>query len=498
MNCDVVYSIGESEYPSFPYEPSESFPELIKVNSADEHNPNGIYNKVYSSVRSIFAGLGLDSANIGTERWNPFASFVSPGDMVLLKPNWVRDYNVILSSGVDCLLTHTSVIRPLIDYAAKALDYNGTIVIADAPLQSCDFKKLRKVTRIDELINFLQPRYPNILFIVEDWRLTVMDRQRFVGKGAGRRMNQGDESRCQVVDLGEKSFLTDLEDYAEQFRVTCYDTSLMLPHHTGGHHKYLVTKRIFEANLIINIPILKTHIKAGITGALKNLVGINGHKEYLPHHCKGGYESGGDNFYSGSSFKSSVEELDEWYWKDPNRFSPVIRALLSKTLGLGWKLSGMLSYDKITGGGWSGNDTLWRTIIDLNHILYFYDPVTDSLNDIPVRPVITIVDAVIAGQGEGPLSPTPKPIGMLYGGFNPAAVEMLSLKIIGYNTARIKSVSAALYDVRSKFNTSLRGEARFFDVTKDSPRQVPLSEIPSHNFKLPKHWKRCGINPNTN
>ena len=496
MNSDVAYTLGESIYPPFPYDPSESIPELIRVKCPDRYNLNCGYNGIYSSVRRILAGLGLDSENIGTERWNPFSSFVSQGDMVLLKPNWVRDYNVIPSAGIECLLTHTSVIRPLIDYVAKALDYDGTIVIADASLQSCDFKKLRQVTRIDKLIKFLQPRYPDIRFIVEDWRLTVMDRQRFVGKGAGLRLNQGDESRCQVVDLGKKSFLTDIEDYAEQFRVTCYDPSLMLPHHTGGHHKYLVTKRIFEADLIINIPVLKTHIKAGVTGALKNLVGINGHKEYLPHHCKGGYENGGDNFYSGSSFKSSVEEMDEWYWKDPNRFSPVIRALLSKTLGLGWKLSGMLSTDEITGGGWSGNDTLWRTIIDLNHILYFYDPVTDSLNDLPVRPVITIVDAVIAGQGEGPLSPTPKPIGMLYGGFNPAAVEMLSLKLIGYNTARIKSVSAALYDVRSKFNIGLRGPARFLDVTHDSPRQVPLSEVPSSNFKLPKHWKRCGITNN--
>jgi len=496
MNSDVAFIKAESEYPPFPYEPSESFPELIKVNSADEHNPCNIYNGVYSSVRRILAGLGLDSENIGTERWNPFASFVSRGDMVLLKPNWVRDYNVIPSGGTDCLLTHTSVIRSLIDYAAKALDYNGTIVIADAPLQSCDFKKLRQITRIDDLINVLLPLYPNIRFLVEDWRLTVIDRQRFVGKGAGRRSKQGDESRFQVVDLAEKSFLTDIDDYSRQFRVTCYDPSLMLPHHSGGHHKYLVTKRIFEAKLIINIPVLKTHIKAGITGALKNLVGINGHKEYLPHHCKGGYENGGDNFYSGSSFKSSVEELDEWYWKDPNRFPPFIRVLLSKTIGLGWKLAGALSADDIMGGGWSGNDTLWRTIIDLNHILYFYDPVSDNLNDVPVRPVITIVDAVIAGQGEGPLSPTPKPTGMLYGGFNPAAVEMLSLKIIGYNTARIKSVSSALYDLRSKFNIGLLGTVRFLDVTLDLPCQKQLSEISSYNFKLPKHWNRCGINSN--
>lgn len=488
MNSDVAITEGINGYPQFPFNPSESFPEIIRVEVASGLGTNG----VYSAVRRILAGLSLDPENFGTSHWNPFSAFVSQGDIVLLKPNWVRDYNVIENAGTDCLLTHTSVLRPLIDYAALAMNYAGTIIIADAPLQNCDFAKLRKVSQIDELISYLQPIYPDIKFIVEDWRLTVNDRQRFVGLGAGRRLNQGDESRCQVVDLAERSFLTDLDDYSQQFRVTCYDPALMLRHHTGGHHKYLVTKRIFEANLIINVPVLKTHIKAGVTGALKNLVGINGHKEYLPHHCKGGYQLGGDNFYSGSTFKAAWEELDEWYWKDPNRFPAVIRALLGKSIHIGWKLMGTWSSDDITGGGWSGNDTLWRTILDLNHILYFYDPYTDNLGDTPARHVITFVDGVVSGQGEGPLSPTPMPAGVIYGGFNPAAVELLSLKLIGYNTARIKSVSEALYDLRSKFNIGLRGEARFLDVTHDNVRPITLSEVPGRNFELPKQWKRCG------
>ena len=99
MNSDVAYTLGESIYPPFPYDPSESIPELIRVKCPDRYNLNCGYNGIYSSVRRILAGLGLDSENIGTERWNPFSSFVSQGDMVLLKPNWVRDYNVILSSG---------------------------------------------------------------------------------------------------------------------------------------------------------------------------------------------------------------------------------------------------------------------------------------------------------------------------------------------------------------------------------------------------------------
>ena len=112
----------------------------MKVYFPDQHPPNGIYNSVYSSVRQILSGLGLHSENIGTEQWNPLASFLSRGEMVLLKPNLVHDYNVI---------------RPLIEYVAETLEYDGTIFIAGAPLQSCDFRKLRVITRIDEQINVL-------------------------------------------------------------------------------------------------------------------------------------------------------------------------------------------------------------------------------------------------------------------------------------------------------------------------------------------------------
>jgi uncharacterized protein (DUF362 family) len=54
--------------------------------------------------------------------------------------------------------------------------------------------------------------------------------------------------------------------------------------HHPGVHQYLVAKEVIEADIIINLPKLKTHRKAGVTCALKNLIGINGNKEYLPHH----------------------------------------------------------------------------------------------------------------------------------------------------------------------------------------------------------------------
>ena len=88
-----------------------------------------------------------------------------------------------------------------------------------------------------------------------------------------------------------------------------YNPDLMLNTHQPGRHQYLVARDIIEADTVINLPKLKTHKKACLTGALKNMVGINGHKEYLPHHRKGGSGAGGDCYEGSSFFKGSSENL---------------------------------------------------------------------------------------------------------------------------------------------------------------------------------------------
>src|SRR4029450_3442025 len=49
-----------------------------------------------------------------------------------------------------------------------------------------------------------------------------------------------------------------------------------------------------DADVLINLPKFKTHKKVGITCALKNLVGINANKNWLPHHTEGTPDLGGD------------------------------------------------------------------------------------------------------------------------------------------------------------------------------------------------------------
>ena len=77
---------------------------------------------------------------------------------------------------------------------------------------------------------------------------------------------------------------------------------------------------------------MKTHEKAGLTGAMKNLVGVNGHKEYLPHHMEGSFFSGGDSYCSRNRFARWAEEMHNRSWdamQDLSRISEMAPRKLS-------------------------------------------------------------------------------------------------------------------------------------------------------------------------
>ena len=75
-----------------------------------------------------------------------------------------------------------------------------------------------------------------------------------------------------------------------------YDASATRSNHRRGFHNYFVAQSILDADLLINLPKWKAHQKSAVTGALKNLVGINGDKAYLPHFRRGAPKWGGDEY----------------------------------------------------------------------------------------------------------------------------------------------------------------------------------------------------------
>ena len=125
-------------YPSrkSAFSPSIKYPEYGFTELSDEAND------IYEMIRESFHKMAMDDSNYGTSEWNPFGEIIEPGNTVLIKPNLVSHKNE--TGGIDCLTTHPSIIRVVMDYVLIALHGSGRIILGDAPVQTCDFEQLMK------------------------------------------------------------------------------------------------------------------------------------------------------------------------------------------------------------------------------------------------------------------------------------------------------------------------------------------------------------------
>ncbi|MBA3356865.1 MAG: DUF362 domain-containing protein [Pyrinomonadaceae bacterium] len=373
----------------------------------------------------------------GRSEGNPFENVIPKGARVVVKPNMVLHKNEG-PGGILPLVTHQSVIQAVVEGALKT----GTaeVTVADAPIQGCDFGALLQATGLDVWSAEIQKRDSRFKGI-RDLRRTVCLLKH------GVRLAEEDVQPLEnfiLFDLESESLLEHITSGENPFRVTWYDPRLMDQTHRRGKHQYLVAREIIDADIVINLPKLKTHKKAGITCALKNLIGINGNKEYLPHHRVGGSETGGDCYPGKSSVKRSLEYVAD----QQNMTSSPIAGQFWHALTFGLVRVSRLSGDRLGyEGSWSGNDTIWRTCLDLNRIL-LYGRRDGTLGDQPQRRTLHIVDAVIAGQGEGPLAPQALPMNLLLAAQNAAALDWVAAQLLGYDPTRIPISREALKQFR--------------------------------------------------
>lgn len=477
----ALRNLRQAAYPEFPYRPPERYPEFGGRRTEIDSS-----NQVYAAVRAVFRDLELDSANYGLAGWNPLGRFLQPGQRALIKPNWVLHANH-LDGSIESLLTHNSLMRTVLDYLVLALDARGAVDVADAPLQGCDFGVLKERTKMEALLDLYRAEFPDIQFSVIDLRKTTFTPSDERSHSVGDQYAQaGDPRGYTLIDLAGDSLLTDIENRSERFRVTMYDHRLMNRRHAPGKHQYLVSNSVLSADFIINLPKLKTHIKAGITGALKNLVGINGHKEYLPHHVNGWPGSGGDQYQNRSIVKPIYNVLYDKLWQDHSSGGVVTLAQTSVLKSL-TRASRILGDDSMYDGGWSGNDTIPRTTLDLNHVLYFYHQGRQGLSETSVRNVLSIVDGVVAGEGYGPLWPTAKPAGVVIGGWNPLAIDALGTLLIGYDPKKVRLIRYGFEHPKSLLAqvTPMLNEL----AIKKNGVTMPMARTQSMSFKLPKEWE---------
>jgi len=477
LGVALVYNRGITTYPVAPFSPDAEFVESPWHLSYRPLGPSKRSNQVYGMVREALYLLGMDRDRFDTSSWNPLSEVIEPGDNVIIKPNLVHHENP-LGFGPESLVTNGSVVRAIADYAIKALGGKGTLIIGDGPIQLCTFDKVLNASGISELLKFYEDR---------GFPIELVDLRKAQSHSRNYRGWRGEPvsipyHEAILVRLGEKSALCPLDICADRYRVTCYDPALTRLFHSDGAHDYLVSQRVLASDVVINVGKMKTHVRAGITGAMKNSLGIISDKTCLPHYRVGSPRDGGDEFEKNDIIKRSYGV----FLDHRNRSQNILAKSAFGAAAISCRLlSKYLGGETIWEGCWPGNDTLWRTIHDVNRVLIYADK-KGKIQEVPQRRAMSFIDGIVGGEGNGPLYPSPKPSGVILAGFNAASIDAVMATVMGFDFGRIATITKAL-DLRGVSNQ--KGAKRIPvisnrpDLIGDLDKQHRiLSYVPSRNW----------------
>lgn len=413
-------------------------------------------NCVYDAVRSMLHDMMLDAPNYGNNNWNPLKKWIRPGMSVCLKPNFVMHANGSNQpDDLDSLVTHPSVIRCILDYCFIALEGKGTVIVGDAPVKDCNFDLLMRRHGYLDIVKFYQEHTS------KDFQVKFCDFRGPEEEG-GQYQDYGNGV---LVDLKDKSWFYMSGCDERKYRIPNYNYKKVIQHHHGEKQEYLINSAVLNADVVISIPKPKTHRKNGYTAALKNFVGINYSKEYLPHHTEGSVESGGDEYIHGEFLASLSSCLRRYIDINRIKINSLIKGkhqsidlksarFLSKVL---WRLYAnifsldmrMMEYKKASKaerareGSWYGNDTLWRTVLDLNYALRYADK-KGKIMSTPQRTILHFGDMVVSGEKEGPMAPTPKLQHMLLFSDDVVDFDCIVTKIMGFDYKKFKGLVKAV------------------------------------------------------
>lgn len=440
--ADFYINVQEgSIYPTsdFSYNPDNKYPEYKWSNSEISKEKNAIYEM----VRNCLIGLELDVKNYNSKDWNPLGEFIKKGDTVLIKPNWVMHKNenkTVTEFGLECLITHPSIVRAVTDYCIIALGETGHIIIGDAPMQGCDLERLLDISGYRELFRFYNQH---------SFKLLPTDFRKFsvgIDKNKVISTKKYNSSEGLKVVLNSKSKLNRANFKMKKFKVSDYNEKITNEYHNGSNHIYLINKDVLSADVIINLCKPKCHRLAGITGALKNMVGITYDKACLPHRTNGSIQQGGDEYIHNSIVKKMISKvLDQKIaFEEKKKYSKAL--IMRFTYGILYYLMKGVSKDPYLIGSWYGNDTIWRTVLDLYHIILYANK-DGIVCENKQRKVFNLADMIIAGEKNGPISPEPKKLGIIVAGNDAVIIDRLICDIMGFDFKKIPTIYNAINDI---------------------------------------------------
>jgi hypothetical protein len=148
---------------------------------------------------------------------------------------------------------------------------------------------------------------------------------------------------------------------------------------------------VLQADVVISVPKIKVHCSGGLTLNMKNMLGI------IPSWD--GYADG--------------------HLKDCAHTSDVDLAMGAR-------------------GEYLENDTIWRSMADLNRTLLYADR-TGVLQPERQRRYLAIVDGIAAGEASQ-YEPHPRPLGTVVIGFDPVTADAVTARVAGFDQRHLRSV----------------------------------------------------------
>ncbi len=410
--------------------------------------------------------------------------YIRPGDRVVLKPNWVKEHDERNpgSQNWEHVVTHPSVIESVARWVAPFLQGSGSITVCDAPQTDSSFGLIRSYCQLDAMIARLRQEFDGVRFELLDLR--PEEWHAVDGVTVSKRSLPGDPLGSTLVCLNDASEFVGFSGLGRLYGAS-FDMAETNTRHEGLHHEYMLCRTPMEADVFINLPKLKTHKKVGITCALKNLVGINANKNWLPHHTEGTPEAGGDQFPV-ATVKSRLEHS----WMGVAKRWLKHRPSLSRVFVPVKKLARLYFGDTqsvVRSGNWHGNDTCWRMVLDLNKCLFSFGG--DGLpRTTPVR-YLAVVDGIVGGEGNGPMSPDPVASGIIIAGVDPASVDCVAAEVMGFDWRKVRLLKGAFEIQHLNFARFPPDEIRV--ISNNPSWDGPLGKM-SNTFHFKPHFGWTG------
>jgi uncharacterized protein (DUF362 family) len=351
---------------------SVSYDPAIDYGGTAPYDPE--VNPAYGFVWDTVERLGLGNST------SPLDELIEPGDKVLIKPNWV-DYG-------PAVYTRPEVVRPLIDMAIAA--GANQVYVGDGGVGVPKTNSVMDEAGYSDMLSELDSRHPaialstaNLNVLSEGWHWVYLGgNSSFAGSG---------HSHWDLSSDGEVTL------FDRTYRRTADPQGVNPNGNTTGW--YAVNDAVLDADVIINMPKMKTHQSMISTLAIKNLVGCT----------------------LGSTFNEDLEDSGDRIAhchidKEENFFN---------------------------------NDIFWRAITDMNKVILYADE-EGVLQPTQQRKYLNVIDGIEAME---------KSQHHLYGGkgvpyyrhvvlasVDPVAADVVGCRLMGYDFNIIPVASNAASD----------------------------------------------------